>query len=247
VVEGNHRFNGAKEAGLSSVPCLVRELTDQEVLVIQLKAQAIRPQVSVLDIAKRLQELLDDGMTLAELAHQVGKSPRWVRDRLLLRGMVKDAHALLDDGVLTVTSAVALAKLPKQIQKDVLVDAITLPSAEFVEKARKLLKDYREGVKQGRLEAYVNPEPQPYLRTMTEIREEVCTFRAAGIHLKMDNAQTALDGWKSCIKWLLHLDPLSLQVQHDKHERAKAERLNAIQRRKRNRDLRNQLLGESHD
>lgn len=248
VVEGNHRYHGAREAGLTSVPCLVREMTDDEVLLYQLKVQALRPKVNPMDIAKRLQELMDDGMSLGALAAYVGKSPHWVRSRLLLRNLHKEAQACLDDGSLGVSSGVALAKLPKSIQKEVLDAALTLPSVEFVEKARVLLKDYREKVKQGRLENLLNPEPQPYLRTMTEIREEVVTFRAAGIHLQMDEAQTALDGWKSCLKWLLHLDPLSLRNQIEKQERAQAERLNAFKRRKANRDLRNKLLGDhKHD
>ena len=44
VVEGNWRYHAAVDIGLREIPCLVKELTDADIEVIQLKTNSIRPE-----------------------------------------------------------------------------------------------------------------------------------------------------------------------------------------------------------
>jgi ParB family chromosome partitioning protein len=68
VVEGNYRHSAATEAGLVEIPCLVREMTDHEVLILQLKANAIRPLTNKYEYARRIYKLLkDDSLTVDSL------------------------------------------------------------------------------------------------------------------------------------------------------------------------------------
>lgn len=246
VVEGGHRYNAAKEIGMETIPCLIREMTDYEVSVIQLKAQAIRPEMIRSDFAERLEEIVSSGIaTLQDLAAEIGKSPVWVRDMMHLTKLCPEAKKMVDRGEIPIGSAKMLSRLPKGFQEQMIEHAVCLTTVEFNSLAREVLKNYRETIKKGRIDNALIREvqPQPYLRSMREIRDEAAGFKAAGLHLKMQEATTPLDGWKACLIWLLHLDPMSLKSHEEKYIKARAERLNAIKRRQADRKLKDDLLG----
>jgi ParB/RepB/Spo0J family partition protein len=251
VTEGAHRLQAAREAKLETVPCLIREMTDYEASIIQLKAQAIRPKTTTMEFANRLQELLDGGITtLAQLSQDIGKSVVWIRDILKLNKLCPEAKAALNRNEIPLASARELARLPRGLQNVLLPSAAITEPASFKELVRAHLKSYRELIKTGRIENYVLKvaKPQPYLRTMTEIRHEVDTYREAGIHIELQGAKTPLEGWKACIVWLMHLDPISLKIHEDRNILARAEKANALKRRKLDRDLRNKLIkGDDND
>lgn len=247
VVDGGHRYNAVRECRLTPVPCEVRDMTDQEVLLFQLQTQAFQIEVKASEYSKRLQQLLDDGMTLTQLCQKIGKRPYWVRRQLKILKLSPAVIEAIDRGEIAMTAAVALGKVPVRLHDGLIEDAITMTAKDFVEKARIIVKEYREAIKKGSLENARLSEPQPYLRTMTELREEVVSFAAAGLVLNMEKAETPLDGWKCCIKWLLHLDTLSLKRSEERIELAKTEKLNALERRKANRKLKSDLLGEPNE
>lgn len=248
VVDGGHRYNAAREARLDPVPCEVRDMSDQEVLVYQLQTQALQIEVKASDYSKRLQKLLDEGMTLTQLCQKIGKRPYWVRRQLKILKLAPEVIEAIDRGEISMTAAVELGKVPVRLHAGLIPDAIAMTAKDFCEKVRVIVKEYREAVRTGSLEQrYTVTDPQPYLRSMTELRQEVTTFESAGVILHVDKAKTPLDGWKACIKWLLHLDPLSLRDTEEKIELAKCERLNALERRKANRKLKQQLLGDSDE
>lgn len=242
IVEGNYRFHASKEAGLTEIPALVRELTDEQVQLFQLKANAIRPKTRRADYAKRLQELINSGHTIQTLAAEINKSTSWVKSMLRLTKLCREAGRLVNDGLISMANASQLAKLPHAIQPELLEDAVIKSSDAFKEIARVHLKAHRERIKRGRIENDLDPTPMPHLRSMKEIRREVDTYSQAGVQIKLQDANTALDGWKACLRWLLHLDPVSLQEQLEKQKRAEVEYLTAVERRKRDRELRIKLL-----
>lgn len=244
VVEGAHRLEAAREASVSAVPCLIRELTDQQVALIQLKAQALRPEMRAADYAARLQELIDNGSTtLQELSAEIGKSPQWIRKILKLLKLIPAARAMVNRGEITIGNGKKLAQLPRGLQQKFIEQAVVLSNEEFSELVRVNLKNYREMIKKGRIDNTLLriAEPMPHLRSMKHIRQEAEDWRQAGIQIELMKADTALDGWKACLRWLLNLDPISLR-EHETRQRARVEKLNAIERRSKDQELKRNLL-----
>jgi ParB family chromosome partitioning protein len=249
VVEGAHRLEAAKEAGIEWMPCLIRELTDEQVSILQLKAQALRPEMRAADYAQRLQEIVDGGVTtLQQLSTEIGKSPQWIRKMMKLTKLVPAARTMVNRGEITIGNGKKLALLPRGLQEKFIEQAVVLSNAEFSELVRVHLKQYREMIKKGRIDNTLLriAEPMPHLRSMTQIREEAEDWRQAGIQIELMEAETALDGWRACLRWLLHLDPISLREHETTRQRALTEKLNAIERRSKDQQLKQQLLGETH-
>lgn len=85
VVLGNRRLRAALAAGVTAVPCLIRELTDAEALTVALIENVQRLDVHPIEEADGFQELHEKhGFTVAELATKTGRSEGWVRGRLKL-------------------------------------------------------------------------------------------------------------------------------------------------------------------
>lgn len=81
VVVGNRRYNAAKIVGLKSVPCIVREMDDDEAIVASLTENIQRGDITEEEVViafKTLQEINPKRWTQAVFARSVGKSQQWV-------------------------------------------------------------------------------------------------------------------------------------------------------------------------
>jgi ParB/RepB/Spo0J family partition protein len=85
IVFGHRRFRAATEAGLASVPCMVRAMTDAEARSAQIAENLSRKDVHPIEEAEGFQAMIDnDGISADELAELVGKSKSYVYGRLKL-------------------------------------------------------------------------------------------------------------------------------------------------------------------
>jgi ParB family chromosome partitioning protein len=110
LVAGERRLRASKQAGLESVPAVIRDETDDgtnltEALVENLQ----REDLSVLEEAAAFQQLLEVfGMTHDEVAIQVGRSRSSVTNTVRLLQLPGPIQAMLANGSLTAGHARAL-------------------------------------------------------------------------------------------------------------------------------------------
>lgn len=237
VIEGNWRYHAATDAGLSEMPCLVREATDEEVEVIQVKAQAIRPETPKSELAKRLHLLMERrDMSIGQLSRLTTKAPNWIRKILSLTRLLPEAQKMVDRGEITMRNAVALGRLKKPLQVNFLAHAVILSPTDFEEMVRRAVKDYRQCAQQDMTTwlDYRDSHYVAYLRQLKEIEDEIKCNRAALRSIRKLEATTPLDGWRACLTWIYHIDPDSLSKQKAEKEVLKTRRLSFDERRKHN-------------
>lgn len=86
IVVGNRRFNAAKVAGLERIPCLVKEMTDDEAIIASLTENIQRGDISEEEIAEAytiLHNINPKKWTQTVFARNVGKSQQWVSNLLV--------------------------------------------------------------------------------------------------------------------------------------------------------------------
>lgn len=127
ILAGARRFRGAKLAGLTSVPVVVRICDDQTALEVTILENLQREDVSPLDEARAYEALqqADWGYTPEVIAAKVGKSTSYIYRRLKLLQLIPAARAKLDAGEIFVAHAERLARLTATQQRDAL-DTCTL-------------------------------------------------------------------------------------------------------------------------
>ena len=117
IVCGERRYRAASIAKVSELPCLVRKLSDEQVLDIQIHENLHREDVHPMDEAygyKFLKEKLN--CDSRELALRVGKSEGYVLNRLKLNFLIKEVQKDIDDGYLPLSYALEIAKYEPEIQ-----------------------------------------------------------------------------------------------------------------------------------
>lgn len=124
IVCGERRYRASTIAELVQVPCIVRDLDDSEVLDIQIHENLHREDVHPMDEAFGYQKLKDHlKCDNAELALRVGKSEKFVAQRLKLNDLIEDAQKDIEDGHLPLAYALEIAKFAPDVQKIILGEA----------------------------------------------------------------------------------------------------------------------------
>jgi ParB family chromosome partitioning protein len=115
LIAGERRWRAAREAGIPTVPALVREADDRDSLLLGLVENVAREQLSAVEEARAYALLLDEfGLSLGELAERVGKAKPTVSNRLRLLELPDEVLALVERGELTEGHARAVLAVPDQ-------------------------------------------------------------------------------------------------------------------------------------
>lgn len=109
VIAGERRWRAAEAAGLSTVPAVIRPLSDREALELALVENLQREDLGALERARAYRRLTDDfGMTQEQVAERVGKSQPSVANSLRLLQLPRQVQASLEAGRITEGHARAL-------------------------------------------------------------------------------------------------------------------------------------------
>jgi ParB/RepB/Spo0J family partition protein len=216
VVDGFHRYNCCKELSLETIPCLVRDLTDNQVIVVQIQTTAVRLEAQPIEYARQLWRIIgeDRSLTIAELSRAVKKSPRWVSKMLHIRRLCNEAETAVDRGELSITIAHELAKLPEGMQRELLPQSIVMTVMDFLPIIQGIVRRFKTAIKAGNMKKYYRSliDPVPHFRKMVELKTELKLPTAGSGLINKLKLKTSMEGWKACLEWVLHLDPDAIKA-----------------------------------
>jgi ParB family chromosome partitioning protein len=113
LIAGERRWRAARLAGLPTVPAIVRPTDDRDSLLIALVENVAREDLSPIDEARAYAVLQDEfGLTLGEVAEQVGRSKPSVSNRVRLLDLPDDVLGLVERGQLSEGHARAVLAVP---------------------------------------------------------------------------------------------------------------------------------------
>jgi len=223
VVAGNRRLTACKELRLPEVPCIVRKMSDREALVAQIEENDIRLGTSEPDLQTQLYRLKKayPGITLPDLCGLLCKPANWAHERLGLTYLRKEYLDLIDIGKIPLDSGIMLGKLPQKLQDQYVDAAINMPVLKFKALVRPVVRDFWQAVKQQKLELYFTEEafqPVAFVRSLRECIKEFQQRELGTELLAQAEAETAEDGFYTCLQWVLNLDPKSIEKQRQFHD-----------------------------
>jgi len=112
LVMGERRFRAAKAAGLTSIPVIIRQTPDNELLREALIENIHRSQLNALEEAAAYSQLLTDfNCTHDELAQKLGRSRPLISNTIRLMNLPTSVQQKLASGVLSASHARALLGL----------------------------------------------------------------------------------------------------------------------------------------
>ncbi|MBN8607142.1 MAG: ParB/RepB/Spo0J family partition protein [Caulobacterales bacterium] len=113
IVAGERRWRAAQRAGLHTIPAVVRELNEVEVVEIAIVENVQRTDLNPIEEAQGFQALIDRfGRTQQEIADAVGKSRPHIANMLRLLALPDDLQEMVRDGRLSSGHARAILTAP---------------------------------------------------------------------------------------------------------------------------------------
>lgn len=115
IVAGERRWRAARIAGLSEVPVLIRELSDEETDQVALIENLQREDLNAVETAEGYRRLMDKyGMTQEQLSEAVGKSRPAVANTLRILNLPEEVLPLVSSGSLSAGHAKAILSAPEE-------------------------------------------------------------------------------------------------------------------------------------
>ena len=136
LIAGERRWRAAREAGMETLPAIVREADDRDSLLLALIENVAREQLSPVEEARAYASLVDEfELSLGEVAGQVGRSKPAVSNRLRLLELPEEVLWMVARGELTEGHARAVLALPdhdarKQLAKRIVREGMSVRGAE---------------------------------------------------------------------------------------------------------------------
>lgn len=144
IVVGERRWRAARKAGLRSIPVIIRNLTRDKQLEIQLIENIHREDLNPLEIARAFQQLSSElGLTQQEIADRVGKDRASVANYLRLLKLPEEVKNYILEGKLSMGQARAILAL-EEAELQLQAARMVVEKQLSVRDTEKLVQRYRE-------------------------------------------------------------------------------------------------------
>ena len=120
ILAGERRYRASIVAGLSEVPVIVKNLSDQDMMVHSIIENLQREDLNPIDEAKAYQSLIDKGFTHADIAEKMGKSRPYITNLVRLLNLSPSILKEVESGRLSQAHARLLINLSKNNQENLL-------------------------------------------------------------------------------------------------------------------------------
>ena len=120
ILAGERRYRASIAAGLSEVPVIVKQLSDQDMMLHSIIENLQRENLNPIEEAKAYQSLIDKGFTHTEIAEKMGKSRPYITNLVRLLGLPKHILTEVESGKLSQAHARLLIQLSSDKQDKLL-------------------------------------------------------------------------------------------------------------------------------
>lgn len=135
LIAGERRLRAAKEAGLTEIPIIIKELDDKEVLEIALVENLLRENLSPIEEANAYQKLIENfSHTQEKIADIVGKSRSYIANTLRLLSLPDKVKNYISEGKISAGHARCLVGLDNAVNlaDKIIKDDLNVRQVEFL-------------------------------------------------------------------------------------------------------------------
>ena len=196
LVAGERRLRAAKMAGLTEVPCIILELSNEDSSVLALIENIQRRDLDYIEEAEALAKLIKDfGMSQEEAAKRISRSQSAVANKLRILKLSPEILYVLRESGLTERHARALLRLPteelrQQALEHMVVHQLTVAkSEEYIEDLLDAAKEEDESARKKK-PSYIIKDVRLFLNS---INRSLGIMRDSGVAAVYDKSETDED------------------------------------------------------
>lgn len=139
IIAGERRFRAAKLAGLTELPCFIRQVNDAELLELALLENLQRVDLNEIEIALSYQRMMNElNYTQEQVAERMGKDRSTISNYIRLLELPPSIQSALRNGSLSVSLAKLL--IGREVDKQLFLFKEIMEKGLTVRQAEALLK-----------------------------------------------------------------------------------------------------------
>lgn len=147
IVAGERRWRACRKAGIKEIPCIIKELTDEENMLIAIIENMQREDLNPVEEAEGINQMIEVyGMTQEQVSKSVGKSRPYITNALRLLKLPVEIRQMLSEGKLTAGHARAIAGVEDK-KKQLLIAELVIKNELSVRQTEKLIKEEKTNEK----------------------------------------------------------------------------------------------------
>lgn len=171
LIAGERRWRAARMAGLTSVPILVKQVTEKERFQLSLIENIQREDLNPIEEARAYKRLMEEfSLTQESLAQTVGKGRAVIANTLRLLNLPQFLQDAVSDGTISAGHARNLVSISdEQLQKEV-AEKI-LQEKISVREVEKIVSNWKEAMDSGQVKRAKRKEPE--IRQLEETLQKI--------------------------------------------------------------------------
>lgn len=164
IIAGERRIRASKLAGQTTVPAIIRQMNDTDMIETAIIENLQREDLTPLEEAQAYENLMTSlNLTQAEVAKRVGKSRTYIANFVRLLTLNDDVKEFVQNGELSMGQARTLLGLKNKKDQLKLAQKV-INEGMTVRHLEKLVQALNEPVKPVKSEKAVKPEKTGYIR-----------------------------------------------------------------------------------
>lgn len=146
IIAGERRVKASSKAGLTKVPAIIRNFTDEEMMEIALLENLQRENLNSIEEATAYKKLLDNlSITQEELANKLGKSRSHITNMLGLLSLPDEVKDMINNNQISMSHARVLSKIEEKekvldLAHKVIDKNLNVRELEEISKDKNILK-----------------------------------------------------------------------------------------------------------
>lgn len=185
IVAGERRWRAARKANLSKVPCIMKELSDEENMVISIIENMQREDLNPIEEAEALSQMIQRfGFSQEEVAKSVGKSRSYVTNSLRLLKLPKKILDFVQSGQISSGHAKMLIGVEDEKKQMLLAEKVVKEEIS-VREIEKLVKDLANPKKK--------PEKKAKRPEISAIEDELKQILGTKVNIKQSGRKGKLE------------------------------------------------------
>ena len=146
LIAGERRTRASKMAGKTTIPAIIREMTDEEMMEIALIENIQRENLNPIEEASAFQRIIETTkMTQEEAAKKFGKSRSYITNLLGLLNLPENVKKEVQEGKISMGHARVLSKLSdedqiKEISNKIISDGLSVRETEKITSSESVPK-----------------------------------------------------------------------------------------------------------
>ncbi len=184
IIAGERRYRASKLAGLSKVPCIVREFSDLQRMEVSLIENIQRESLNPVEEARAYSYLISQsGIKQEELAKRVGKSRPAIANSIRLLNLAPNMLDSLEKGDFTSGHARALLSVENPAEREILYSEI-ISKGLSVRQSEELASNLNNGIRAINTNRVLIKQKKIKTEEIMEIEEKFLSASGCKVEIK---------------------------------------------------------------